>query len=867
MKLTKPRQFKQQGSTALPPGVTPRNRAPEQEAEPNLALPEGVTPRNPVRAEAIQAGRANQYLGPMQRLNMAWLETDEEREAVFRNAYPQGDIVLSPVTSEAMGFGGRRMWRPDPASPWSPIEPEQGEAFDWQGDIPNTALGRYGAAVSNQARMAGEMLTDVGEFFAPDGTNIALETVILATPQGRGFIGAGRGFLTRAARAAAVSGASGVGGQAIDQGVQYVTGQQRQDPISVLASLGVSGVTEAAGGALGEGAEGVVRGVRQRGLFRVPERAARAEERFREIAESIGVEIGLRPEQVSDSQILTALSGAAGKVFSTLSRNTDAQRRVLVQVLENAANTPPDRARELITSAFLDADRAYRSEVERLLSGDVSVTEAGRALQAGRMLYETRSREAVNALYDVARRQAGDNVRFDFSVADDALDAFESRYFREIPVTRTDAEGNIIEGATARVPNDELNRLQSVYDLIRNVDPERATVEDIRRIQQTLHDLSLAGPEGSRQVNAAARELRGILQDVLDNPVGVSGEAMGSWRRANSAARRRFETLEQTGMMEVARSDTPYQLGAQYATPGTRVDEIRQLRAAFMEAGEAGRTNWRRFQNGALQNLIADPERFVREFDQYNNEQLSALFTQEQISGLRRYRRGLGNLEQTGIRGASEAEAYGLGFVNSLMTGSRSGNVDATITMLQNRYGNDWQQSAPGRALRGGVMLHVLRTVRQEIGRDAERISPAAMRNIMQQIETRGLTEFLTPGDLALLQDVRGLTRLIEAAQADVGTAIAGRADVLSVLDRPVTAAVTLIPYATISRLLTSPTFQDLATGRGFNAAAPQTWTLGFLARLSDDVIMPQDAQTDFYEWVLQSQAEENIQRRAEAGL
>jgi len=811
-------------------------------------------------------------VSPLTRMEMAGVDTPAEREAVFRLRYPEGEFYQP----SAVG-GGREVFRPTPDQPLQYVDPTVSEVARAGGmTLPERNgsmlenLGRSYRAVLGEYPAAGRVLGEIGleafDVLGGDAPALGLEAAALAglraTPGGR---------VLSMARPVTVGALAGMGGAsaggAFEQGLQYVRGTQRQTPLEQSRTVSLETALGGAGGFIG-GSLGSAGGrsraaIEDRGLTRTTDEQRQAVESFGSLAQGRRAEagtgeLGLLPSQVSDSEVLRALTSAASRIFPRISRYQQEQRDLLLERLGDLASASDvDAARSSVLGQYEQLLGSYRADLRSIMGQTgLDQRQGGQALVAGRELFERESGEVVRGLYDHARSLGP----VQFNIRGDTVDGVESLIDRanaayaqaSRPVQQIDPRTGETVMQSAMGPA-ERREAEAVLSQIEQL-PDNATVDDLRNLASRLYDASQPGPEGARASHALARSIRAEILNTIENPVSGAPEAIQAYRAAANAARERFSALELGDIVALARSGNDQQFYAAYRTatdPSVGgVDRLTNIRDVLTST-EGGRQKWNAFRESFRGDLSEDvgalPQRLARyqETDE-GRRMLDMLLSPQQRNQIDTLAARVERLQSTRIEQVAQAEETSRVFADRVMNASTpTGRVEAMREFLEASGGEQWKSSAAGRAVRAGIIEHFMRNA---IGlrQGGERfINPARLRKELNNYRQRGLLQFLNESDIETLRNIDNVTFFVEAIGADVGTSLVARQEVNQLFNNPnvLKTIASLAPYMTFGRMMTSESIQRALRGEARRAQPSDYLTQRFLFSLTDDLAVQDEEE------------------------
>ena len=718
------------------------------------------------QGQADQRPVGQQGVPPLTRAKISLLaDTPEEAQAVIRKRLPQAEVARLPEMGDELFF------RAAPGEQLRPVNPPGFEA----GDI--------AAIAGGIPQLAGEAV----------------------------------GFgLTRGAGGLARIAATGLGGglgEAARQAGQQAAGVQT-DPIStqVRRIMGATGES-LIGGTVGEGLTSGLNAIRRAGAIRVsPEAQAaiRAQQRLGAAP--------LLPHQVSDNPIIQRMGRQARAVSPAAARREITQDIELSAILRNMAG--PERRRVIV-----DAQQAVaRSNefIKRMVRNpEVSPQRGGAAVQAGIEEWWKSSGNVVDDLYTAARSVEAPQINIT-SLQDAASTlkrgvraarpAGEPVPVRD-PFTGISTPGVAEAPGTIRASAKLEGDLSTVIDDILAVDPNLPDVngvpgtEQLREFQKRLYDLTLTGPEGPRQPQALAKQLRGAIGEVLDNPQNTNPEFVSAWRVARKSAKGRFDTREASAVIQSARTDTPEVLARNYSKP-LNSENLDALKRAMPPA------QWRVFQDSAKSRVIEDGNLFGggmnAYLDTFDKATRDRIFTLPEQIQLRKAARMVDRLQSTGVQRALQQQDRTKLFINDLVNRGDSRGVTNLRALIRTQGG---PMSPFGKSARAALIDDVFDQVTQAV-RGVDVIDERAIQGVLDKYARTGALQILTKGERAALRDV-AVYQNFRAVSSGAGTSLLSAQIVAGASELDRGAINNLLKHVTIGRLMATPGIRQFLTGTG----------------------------------------------------
>lgn len=804
--------------------------------------------------------------GGASRISIARADTPEEATMRLRQQFPEGQHFPPSVMTD-----NRATYQTAPGEPLSFVAPTIGEAFETGGVLGAT----------------GEILQKTANLFAPGAEAIAAEGAILAVPGGPGVrlgaaaVGAG----ARLFRYLFAGAAGGAAGETARQGVQSATGVQAQGMGEQAQQVAGSSIAGGAGGLGGGLLEMGVRRFTSAGPLGVSESGQEAARAMDEMARLPGAprapawlgatteRVGLMPQQVGRegvAEIVKRISGAASRVWPRINNYTQQQRDTILNAIEQARDPRAfGTARAELTQAVDELNGSFASDLSASLGIRGMDAEAlGIAIAAGREVYETVSKEAVDGLYTIAR--SGGDYRFDTAPVNEAIARIRETVLRPLP--GADGRPVPMDPEGTRFLRDWIGRWE-------RTDQAGLGVDDLRALRGNLYQMSQPGYEGARVPDAVARQLRGALGDALDRPVSYIGpdgiptreipeQPLQAWRSAQEAARQRFTNLENSTLIEIARSDQPFALAKSIVFDPDSVDQVISLRRVLNQMGDEGARAWGEITNGFKADLVESiglgelPERLAA-YAGRNRLALDALLDSNERQAFEATASAIRRVRQTNIPEIARNQETAQSFAQELLGGSIPSSrpaaiIDSLTELARQRGVNSWAETSPGQAIRAAAFDTIIDRAIETTSK-GPRLNQGRYERALREAQRRGLMELMTPEDRILLENVNLVNRVVEQSAADVGTAIAGAsvAQVGGLSDFLLT-----IPYLTVGRVLTSNAGRNMLIGAGIQTPRSVARTVNFGGRLIDDATLSQEQSADLAAFMGQIDQEQRQRER-----
>ena len=697
------------------------------------------------------------------RFNLARADNLTEKVTLFKNQFPEGELIQPPGESKELLF------REDPSQPFRKVE---GPEFEPLNDIIDFIGGDIGP-------IAGE----IGATALMRGANL-LPTIFAM------FAGA-------------------TTGEFAEQGVQQLEGVQAQ----TLGEVGTQAVGEGAVsglfgglGVLGGKAVDVVRGG---GLLKTRPGAAEAMSASEKLKARTDIEIpGLTPGQASDNPLIQKIEGQAGATLPTLDRYFNAQNEAAKSVL-TAMRNKPEAGKLLQGSLEALHNKEKRNILRSVIADTAELGAGGEAVQKGIKAYDVGSRYLVNEAYDKAREIA--TPRFDITNIKNLADQLKIG-----AVVPTD------EGVQ-RLGFSLSGDLKEVIGQIKALDPSLpdgvtaagqpfAATDQLRQIRTMLWDLKTTPPgtvltPEQRKMTANASELYSEITKTLKTPVNPDPRFKLAWDKANKIAENRFSTKEKIMFLQAAKSETPTLLADRVLKP-KQFDNLRLLRKVLPNE------DFRVLQSSFKQRII-DSGDILGEMGKFDGPTMNMLLSPVEQKIFKQVGTNLKRLDDVGIQKILERQSKTGAAIKELLFREDTARLERFAHLIKKQG----KESKVGREIRSGLIDSIANDVITRDARGIASINSKKLSSMLTVLREKGLTRFLTVSDLKNLRDLDTLMPFLSQA-ADTGTSLqAGEAarGVAGALTGDITlsAVKTLMENFGIGRISTSHLGKFLLTGTG----------------------------------------------------
>jgi len=631
-----------------------------------------------------------------------------EKQNIFKRIFPEGDFQRVPGS-------GDLVFRREPSESYRLFNPKGADFTDV-------------ASITGQAG-------------APILGELAVNLPFLAGGPAGGLVVAGRSVIGAA------------GGEALKQAYQFFTGVQEQEAGEAFARQpGFEGAMSLVGSGIGSIATKVFDGIRGAGALSLRPGAREAIQ----TADRMGVTTPL-PGQTTRSRIIERLQGQSGQTTPVIQQSIDRANASLTEALSDLGTLSPAERTNAISS-INSALSSSRSQLVNTISSGRNATreEFGQLIQNTRTQFAKDSQAGVNEAYNFAR--SFEEPLFELS----NLQETASQIAKQTRVT-TKGRG---EGATEEVIPDGLDELRAIARQIQRAEPDSVGIEQLNAWERQLFDLSQPDVPGGpvREINSKARQLRSTVKQTFDEPVSDNKEFVRAWRKARQAAAQRFETLEDSFSLEIARTDRPSLIVDRLMSPQKLTNEdVNLVRRITSDE------KFKNIQGAFVDRLLLDPDKITQTLKNYDEEALQRMVSPRQLEELKNLGKQVDNLNTLNIQKAVQRQDQFLPFIRDLVASDRqTARISSLREFVEKNGGLDGNL---GRVIRGGLIEELAKKTTQNIERgEGRRIGSRALNKALEDFEERGLTQFFNRTELSNLRDILQLSEFTDVG----GEGVAG---------------------------------------------------------------------------------------------
>lgn len=589
------------------------------------------------------------------RAKMSFAETFEEKQKMFREKYPEGNLRIgNNMGREILEF------RRAPKDRYDLVDP-----FGFE-------IGDIGDIVGALPEITGEAALMIG---APEAK--------LAKMAFRGFVGA-------------------MGGHAVEEAVETASRYQLQGWRDITADAFEEGTYSTLGVLASVGVSLPARAATGRGVIGVDPGGHGA----RIAADRLGL-----PEpmlhQVSRSPIIRKLAGQAGATLPTIDKYWLDQEQALASVARRLRiRSEADLSTEL-NKAYL----RKKAKLENLFGKKTSAYEGGEAWKLGVAEYDETARATINQAYKEARviesptfDPAGRFTRRDGVEGESILEAISDLEAGR-PAMGFDEQGKriVINGAAPLPPplRDVMEKLKqtdfTVAD-IRMGENVYSLTDYLRGLRQQLWDLKTPPPgEPMREISGhyqAARMYDAITR-MLRNPTNENKTFTKAWKKADELAAERFDTFDKSVIREAGRTQTPTRAVRAYFEPY-------QLENLTILKNTLPNRRWETMRNFFKTHLFKKGRDLNEYLDTFDEETLRAILPEREEQIFREIGVQLRRLEDVDVQKVLEKYGHDGARIRALIERKDTAAIQTIVDMAGGK------DTPLGRSLRAGLIDNIV---------------------------------------------------------------------------------------------------------------------------------------------------------------
>jgi hypothetical protein len=311
--------------------------------------------------------------------------------------------------------------------------------------------------------------------------------------------------------------------------------------------------------------------------------------------------------------------------------------------------------------------------------------------------------------------------------------------------------------------------LKRVISDLESIDPNFPAGEGIdppwkvlKELRSRLFDLKTPKPgEVATVQNRQAAMLYREITKAMDNPIGGSPAFKDAWDAARHAASQRYDNLELSSIVQLAKTDQYTGFAQRLAQPGS-ADMLKQMQRVLDEP------TMRQVTDAFKLDLANDLSNFTTRWKAFDKETLRRLFTPEEIKLFDQISVDLARLSSTGIEQALETQSRNRLFVRELIDRKDSAGVSA-LRQLVNQNGG--RNGPLGRSISAGIVDDIFEDV-IAIQAAGGTISSKQLRARMRELDNLGLGYLLRAQDRMIARDILDIAPFVTITSGGAGASI-----------------------------------------------------------------------------------------------
>ena len=680
-------------------------------------------------------------------------DTFEEKEKVFQNTYPKGELRYSPNTKK----------------------------LQFKTDA-NTSFQDLDKPFLDSLVDGGEFLTDIAEFFA-SAPEIAPEIWMAAKSRGVSLIP----FIARLGLTGAVT-------EAGQQGLQEIYGSQKQTPSEAYIDETLrTGAYSTGGAAAGRFIENIISGLRGgSGLFKVSDEA----KQFQQAASDLNVSEPLPGQVITKgfgAPIIKRLSGQSAALTGDIRDYLHRMENETFNAINNLTK------KDTIGQIVVGLDTAYKNKEKELFNllkvapKETNFIGAGKNIQTGIKEWDKAALASVRSKYLAAKSLLNEDVKFDISNVFKVADKLEEG-----------VKAATLEGGTKNVKPIN-SALQSVIDDIKILDPNKVDIDVLQALQQRVFDMTLP-PPGQASTNLRlpeyqAKQLYTALKNSFENPMNKgTKEFANAWSTATKSAAKRFETLEKLAIIDASKSESPSQLAARLFQPYNSSNVLTLKEVISKDKFNAVGKEFERF-------IIGDGLNINKNLNRFDKQTLNVLIGKPRVKEFKNIGNAIDEINQSGIKPAVRDQSLAKPFISQLLNTKSS----KAITEVEKLLGPS--QSSLNIAVRSGIIDNIInKSSITEQG--IKKLDYNKLDTVLKQYEETGILNILLPEELKALKNARIVMDFMREG-TDAGTSLQAAEAVSGLRGFSLRALGTLIEATSVGRLFTSKIGRRILIGAG----------------------------------------------------
>lgn len=683
-------------------------------------------------------------------------DTLEEKEKVFQNTYPAGELRYSPNTNKLQ------------------FKTDANDTFK---DLDKPFL--------DSLVDGGEFLTDISEFFS-SAPEIVPEIFMAAKSRGISLIP----FIARMGLTGAVT-------EAGQQGLQEIYGSQKQTPSEAYIDETLqTGAFSTGGAAAGRFVENIISGIRGgSGLFKVSDEA----KQFQQAASELNVSEPLPGQVISKgfgAPIIKRLSGQSAALTGDIRDYLHRMENETFNAINNLTK------KDTIGQVVVGLDTAYKNKEKELFNllkvadKETNFIGAGKNIQQGIKEWDNAALASVRSKYLAAKnilKKSDESIKFDIS-----------NVLKEANKLEEGVQAALLKGGTQNVKPIN-SALQSVIDDIKKLDPNKVDIDVLQALQQRVFDMTLPPPgqasSNLRLPEYQAKKLYNALKNSFENPMNKgTKEFANAWSNATKSAAKRFETLEKLAIIDASKSESPSQLAARLFQPYNSSNVLTLKEVISKDKFNAVSKEFERF-------LIGDGLNINKNLNRFDNQTLNVLIGKTRVKEFKNIGNAIDEINQSGIKSAVRDQSLAQPFISQLLNTKSS----KAISEIENLLGPS--QSSLNIAVRSGIIDNIInKSSITEQG--LQKLDYNKLDTVLKQYEDTGILNILLPEEIKALKNSRIVMDFMREG-TDAGTSLQAAEAVSGLRGFSRKALGTLIEATSVGRLFTNKIGRRLLIGAG----------------------------------------------------
>lgn len=705
-------------------------KSPEAYDIVNVSRVLGVDPKN------VDVETGGKFL---ERLDYSLSDTDEEVANKFGRRYPNG--TMARIT---MPDGNTRLvYRENLENKWKTVED-------------------YGVSLGDIADVGGEigmMSASMAAGLATGGSSVVVQMLAY----GGGYAG---GFLMKEAS-------------------EELRGTQLQPGEEVALEAGEK-FAEAGIGA------GIAAGVSKLGTMALQRGIAGGGKEVSQLMQDVikAKESGLETEelmmhQAAPERMILQRFGAQAEFSSKgVQKKLATQKSSALQALKNAKTDGPTEY-EAGKQILRETKKIYNQEYNRLVNeiGRSTPRQTQEALQGSILNFIANTKKDVGNLYrnldiiaekelpifDLGKAKTQVNkiknavIGAGKPITKEMEAAKEGGYgFAQTPTKEVVTEA----GPGVQVADTPQGRLIGIINDIDNLSTVQSNYNVVKQLRTRTGDLLENIPWQDNINRKYARELYGVLSDILKNPVNKTKAYPKAVELATAKAKARYDVLDKASIQTIVNSENAGELILKLSKPNTLTPDIMNvLKSRFVKSGDLNT-----FKTGILDQILLDEKGAVNAIKQFraqtgDPEAWRFLVPKSKEIKIENIAKQIDKLNDSNIGYVARSKTKEINAVNELLL--KKGTSKADIDNIVNAFSSKGNFN-----LRHAIYEDIINKSKTEI-KNVLTIDPKKLGNVLADYEKSGIWErVLTKEDRIKLKGLKAYVNLIFRRGTDPGTSL-----------------------------------------------------------------------------------------------